>query len=262
MTSWSKMITRTLNVETKSENIPDLAQQDYVSQKYDSITRDDVTIIIPTLNEEEAISNVLNDVLTNGYNNVLVVDGFSTDNTVSIVKKHGVRVVEQKGVGKTGAVKMALEHVTTPYFVLMDGDCTYRAKDIEQFFPLMKNKQLVIGSRAGGRENISHLNRFGNWGINKIFNVFFDTNLSDVCSGLYMLDTEFARNIPFKTEGFDVEVEIAAYTARNGVIVETCIDYYPRLGQQKLRPFHDGVKIISTVLRQARTKPEINTLIK
>jgi dolichol-phosphate mannosyltransferase len=247
------MITSAFNVEKKSENKPDLTQKEHVSQTYDSITRDEVTVIIPTLNEEEAISKVLNDVLKNGYHNVLVVDGFSNDNTVSIVKKHGVRVVEQKGTGKTGAVKMALEHITTPYFVLMDGDCTYRAKDIEQFLPLMKNRQHVIGSRTDGRENISHLNRFGNWGINKVFNFFFDTNLSDVCSGLYMLDTEFARNIPFKTEGFDVEVEIAAYTARNGVIGETCIDYYSRLGQQKLRPFRDGVRIILTILRQARS---------
>jgi dolichol-phosphate mannosyltransferase len=251
MKSWGKMITRAFNVEINSENLPNLVHTDYDTQKYDSITRDDVTVIIPTLNEEEAISKVLNDVLTNGYNNVLVIDGFSNDNTVSIAKKHGVKVVEQKGVGKTGAVKMALELVTTPYFVLMDGDCTYRTKDIEQFFPLMKKRQLVIGSRASGRENISHLNRFGNWVINKIFNFFFDTNLSDVCSGLYILETEFARNIPFKTEGFDVEVEIAAYTARNGVIGETCIDYYPRLGQQKLRPFQDGAKIISTIIRQA-----------
>jgi hypothetical protein len=69
-----------------------------------------------------------------------------------------------------------------------------------------------------------------------------------------MMDTMFARNIPFKTEGFDVEVEIASYTAKNGIIGEACIGYYPRLGKQKLRPFNDGIKILSTILRQAYTK--------
>ena len=63
------------------------------------------------------------------------------------------------------------------------------------------HKQL-IGARTQGRENISRVNRFGNWGINKIFNLFFGTNLTDVCSGLYMLETSFAKEIPFTTEGF------------------------------------------------------------
>jgi len=214
------------------------------------ITRDDVTVVIPTLNEEEAISHVLEDVKNHGYKNILVVDGDSSDNTVNQVKKHGVEIIRQRGKGKTGAIETALEHVSTPYFVLMDGDCTYGAEDIERLFPLMVNSQLVIGSRSSGRENITYFNRLGNWVINKVFNLLFDTSLSDICSGLYILETEFARNIPFETEGFDVEVEIAAYTARNGAISEERIDYHPRLGVQKLSPIRDGVRIFITILRQ------------
>jgi dolichol-phosphate mannosyltransferase len=221
------------------------------NKKYSSIDRDDVTVIIPTLNEEQAISKVLEELKTYGYKHILVVDGFSIDNTVSIVKKNGVKIIEQEGGGKTGAIKTALENIYTPYFVLIDGDYTYSAKDIEQLFPYMRNAQQVIGSRANGRKNISPMNRFGNWGINKIFNLFNGTNLTDVCSGLYIMETEFAKKIPFRTEGFDVEVEIAAYTAKNGVLREANIGYYSRIGQRKLRPLRDGVKILSTILRQA-----------
>ena len=221
-----------------------------------SITRDDVTVVIPTLNEEEAIPHVLMDLKNHGYKNILVVDGDSSDNTVNQVKKHGIEIINQRGKGKTGAVETALEHVSTPYLVLMDGDCTYGAEDIELLFPLMKKSQLVIGSRSSGRENITYFNRLGNLAINKVFNLFFDTSLSDVCSGLYILETEFARDIPFETEGFDVEVEIAAYAARNGSISEAPIEYHPRLGVQKLSPIRDGVQIMLTILRQWLKRPE------
>ena len=218
--------------------------QEYFPNIYDL-----VTVVIPTLNEEEAISHVLMDVKTEGYNHVLVVDGNSKDNTIEIVKNYGIDIVTQKSKGKTGAVKAALEHIKTPYFVLIDGDCTYSAKDIKQLFPLVEHNIQVIGARTQGRENISKVNRFGNWCINKIFNLFFGTSLTDVCSGLYMLETSFAKEIPFTTEGFDVEVEISAFAASRGLISETLVDYYPRVGVQKLRPLRDGVKIVSTIFR-------------
>jgi dolichol-phosphate mannosyltransferase len=216
-----------------------------------SISQDDVTIIIPTLNEEEAIPHVLIDLTKQGYSHLLVVDGNSSDKTLDIVKEHGVKHVSQQGKGKTGAVETALKHIETPYFVLIDGDCTYSAEDIENLFPQMENNNHAIGARSSGRENIPTVNQFGNWGINKLFNFFFNTKLTDVCSGLYLLETSFAKGIPFTTEGFDVEVEISAYTASKGKISETKIDYFPRVGYRKLNPFRDGIKIISTITRLA-----------
>ena len=212
------------------------------------ISFDDVTIVIPTLNEEEAISLVLKDIQTQGYSNILIIDGFSTDSTIEIVKQHRVKVVEQKGNGKTGAIVTALDYIKTPYFVLIDGDHTYGANDIENLFYYIDNNKEVIGSRIKGRENISKVNRFGNWLINKSFNLIFGTNLKDVCSGMYLLNTDFAKSIPFRTEGFDVEVEIAAYASYFGSIAETPINFYERIGTQKLHPLRDGFQIVNSIL--------------
>ena len=62
-----------------------------------------VTVVIPVLNEEEGIERVIKKVKMEGYHNILVVDGHSTDHTVYRAKKSGVRVIYQKGEGKTGA---------------------------------------------------------------------------------------------------------------------------------------------------------------
>ena len=46
-----------------------------------SVSKDDVTVVLPTLNEEEAIGKVIEELKQVGYHNILVVDGYSTDRT-------------------------------------------------------------------------------------------------------------------------------------------------------------------------------------
>lgn len=223
-------------------------EDDLVISK-DHFNFNDVTIVIPTLNEENAIGIVLESVLQEGYEKILVVDGNSTDNTLNNIKPYGIECIIQEGKGKTGAIKTAINHIKTPYFIMLDGDCTYSAKDIENLLSHIGEKYEVIGTRTKGRENISPLNRFGNLIINKVFNLIFGTIITDVCSGMYMLDTKFAKDIIFETKGFDVEVEIAAHAAYNHSIVETPIEFLPRIGIQKLRPFEDGAKILYRIFR-------------
>jgi len=184
------------------------------------ISKDDITVVIPVLNEEEGIEKVIKRVKKEGYINILVVDGYSTDNTVSLAIKNGVNVIFQHGKGKTGAIKTAIEQLNTQFFVVMDGDCTYNPKDIENFLIHARSYDEIIGVRTTGRHNIPFLNRFGNWLINFIFNLLFGTTLNDVCSGMYLLNTGFAKELTFTTNGFDVEVEIAAQVASMGKIIQ------------------------------------------
>jgi glycosyltransferase involved in cell wall biosynthesis len=225
--------------------------QFYNGDSISELIKDDLTIVIPVLNEEEGIGKVIKEVKNEGYRNILVVDGYSTDKTVSIASNNGVKIVYQHGIGKTGAIKTAIDHIVTPYFIVMDGDCTYDPKDIHNFFPHLVNHDEIIGSRTFGRKNIPFLNRFGNWIINFCFNLLFGTNLIDVCSGMYALRTDFAKTLNLNTRGFDVEVEIAAQTAIEGSITQVPINYYERIGQQKLRPWKHGLQILSTVWKLA-----------
>lgn len=222
-----------------------LYSDDYISY----IKKDDFTIVIPVLNEEKAIGKVLYNVKKEGYKNILVVDGYSNDNTVKIASNNGGRVIYQKGIGKTGAIKTAIKLVKTKYMLIMDGDCTYDPKEIYKFYKYILNFDEVIGSRTYGKTNIPILNRLGNFIINTLFNLFFGTNLVDVCSGMYAIRTDFAKKLILKTKSFDVEVEIAAQAALNGRIISVPINYYKRVGKQKLRPFKHGFQILNTIIK-------------
>ena len=236
-------------------NLGSYSYQEYftpeIAQTGNQNEKDDVTIIIPTLNEEQAIEIVLNDIYFEGFHNILVIDGNSVDDTVPLVEKMRVPVYQQTGLGKTGALKTALQYVNTPYLGVIDGDCTYSAKDIGALLEKASHYNQVIGARSK-RNNIKNLNRFGNGVINLLFNLSFGTSLTDVCSGLYILKTSFAKEMTLETGGFDVEVEIAAQAAKSSKITEVPISYGKRIGTQKLNPFKDGVAITTTILKLSK----------
>ncbi len=216
------------------------------------IEKEDITIVVPTLNEEKAIKLVLTDAILEGYRNIMVIDGNSTDDTVGIVKQMNVNIYPQIGKGKTGAIKTALSYVKTPYFIVIDGDYTYSVKDIEPLMDMAPFYNQVIGARRD-KNNIKKLNRLGNKMINILFNFSFSTSLTDVCSGLYILNTSFARKMMLNTDGFDVEVEIAAQAAESKKIAECPISYGNRIGIQKLNPIRDGIRIVSSIFKLCKT---------
>jgi dolichol-phosphate mannosyltransferase len=217
-----------------------------------TVAKDMVTVVIPTLNEEEAIGKVLDELRAEGYRNILVVDGYSSDGTVEVAKQKGVEVVLQHGAGKAGAIRTALEHVKTPYMVVMDGDYTYDPKDIERMLVHAAKYDEIIGVRANSK-NIGWLHRLGNKIINIAFNLLLGASLSDVCSGMYLVKTEALRGVELRSRGFSVEVEIAAHMCSSGRVTEVPISYRRRVGRRKLKSLRDGFSILSTVFWLARS---------
>lgn len=213
-------------------------------------TKENVTIVLPVLNEEAGIGLVLDELTGHGYMHILVVDGYSTDHTVQIAESKGAEVVSQHGRGKTGAIKTAIDYVPTPYMLIMDGDFTYDAGSIDRFLDHAENYEQIIGARS--RDNISLLHRLGNNVITRIFNIMFDTSISDVCSGMYLLRTDSTKDLELHTGGFAVEVEIIAQMSMRGNVTEVPINYRTRIGRPKLSTWRHGSQIAYTILNLAR----------
>jgi len=215
------------------------------------IGKQDVTVVLPTLNEEKAIGIVIDELRNEGYENILVVDGYSKDMTVKIAGEKGVKVVYQHGKGKAGALKTGIEHVETSYLLIMDADHTYDPKDIWKFLEHANDYDEIIGVRVN-RENIPLMNRLGNWAITKAFNLLTGTSLRDICSGMYLLKTEAAKRLDIESASFDIEVEIATQLVSNGEVTEVPVSYRSRIGRQKLSSLRHGARILLTIINLAR----------
>jgi dolichol-phosphate mannosyltransferase len=213
-----------------------------------------ITVVIPTLNEESGIAKVLEELHSLNINNILVIDGYSKDKTVEMAAKLGAKTIFQQGKGKTGALRTAIDVVETPYMLVMDGDFTYDASCIDRLVQHLKSYDEIIGARIPTeRQSMSSVHKFGNRVITKVFNLLLSTNITDVCSGMYILRTEAARDIHLSTSGFDVEVEVASQIASAGRITEVPINYRPRMGRQKLSTWKHGFKIVKSIINLGRT---------
>jgi len=219
--------------------------------------KDEVCILIPTLNEGLTIGNIVREFTALGYTHILVIDGKSTDTTVKNAREAGATVRTQSGKGKGNAIIEAFEVIEQPYILMLDGDGTYSAKDAEKMLtPLFLGFDQVIGDRLINAEegSFSHINLFGNHMLNLLFKVAHSRDLHDILSG-YRAFTKLAiLQMHLKEKGFEIETEISVESVRNGQrVMVVPIKYSRRPGTAtKLSPFHDGFKIVSTIYRLAR----------
>lgn len=219
--------------------------------------KDEVCILIPTLNEDLTIGKIVHEFRALGYNHILVIDGKSTDNTVKVAREAGATVRTQSGKGKGNAIIEAFEVIEQPYILMLDGDGTYAPRDAEKMLtPLFLGFDQVIGDRLINAEEgaFSRLNLFGNHMLNLLFKVAHSRDLHDILSG-YRAFTHLAiQQMNLKEKGFEIETEISVESVRNGQrVMVVPIKYSSRPGTRtKLSPFHDGIKIVSTIYRLAR----------
>ena len=206
---------------------------------------------MPVLNEAEGIGPTIEELMSVGIaaDNIVVVDGGSTDGTPDAARRLGVLVVRQRGKGKADAIKEGLKYIKTPYVVVIDGDNTYPANYIPNMYKFMleEGHDEVIGVRPASKQPLVY--RVGNRALTMFFDALFGTHLRDVLSGLYLIRTEVLRGVSFEMKGFSVESEIAAHViSTGGSVGEVDIDYRRRLGRKKLRPWH-GLRIAMDMLR-------------
>jgi glycosyltransferase involved in cell wall biosynthesis len=219
-------------------------------QHEDSIheLREKVTVVIPTLNEEEAIGPLIDEIKEAGYRRVLVVDGYSKDKTVKIASDKGAKVVGQHGRGKTGAVLVARDIVDTPYFLLMDGDYSYDPKDIDKFVRHSNGYDHIIGFRPRNSPYISRTHKIGNWILTKTFNLLMGSNVPDVACGMYLMRTEKAKQLILDRQGFEIDQEIAAQMLLDGKVTYVPINYRARLGKAKAPTWRQGFRALFAII--------------
>jgi len=211
-----------------------------------------VTIVIPTLNEEETIGDVIERFKKLGYSDILVIDGKSSDRTREIAAEKGARVVIQSGEGKGQAIAEAFTIVDSDVVVIIDGDGTYMPEEVDKLLNPIRNDKAdhVVGNRFAGYEEgaFTKLNLVGNKILNTFFRFIYGVELHDILSGYRALKKEVYKNVELKKLGFEIETELTVETLVKGFrILEVPITYKRRSGRAKLRPIRDGIRIGKTI---------------
>ena len=221
---------------------------------------DDVCVLVPTYDEAETIDTVIDGYVAEGFEDVLVIDGGSTDGTREIAEDCGARVVVQSGSGKGQAVREAMDYIEQPYVLMVDGDATYRADEAEAMLePLFSGRaEHVIGNRFANIQPgaMSRLNQVGNSIINRAFRLIHGRNLEDILSGYRAFTYQSFQRLNLTADGFGIETEMAVECVKHNVRTSVVpITYQPRPDESEtnLRPFRDGGVILLTLYQMAKT---------
>jgi len=223
----------------------------------------DVSVIIPTLNEQETIGVCIQKVRQvfekYGIRGEIIVSDSSTDQTPEIARALGAIVVTPDKRGYGYAYRFAFKHARGKYIVMGDGDDTYDFLEMYKLLePLMKGEaDLVIGSRFRGRIEkgaMPWLHRWiGNPMLTKFLNLFFKAGVSDAHSGFRAIKRDALEKLDLRADGMEFASELIVETCRKDLrIKEVPINYYRRRkDESKLRSFHDGWRHMKFMLLNA-----------
>ena len=78
-----------------------------------NVLHSDITAIILTYNEEKHIERCLLSIKDTAKR-IIIIDSFSTDNTLNILKKHNVEILQNKFINQAKQLNWALENVNIP----------------------------------------------------------------------------------------------------------------------------------------------------
>jgi glycosyltransferase involved in cell wall biosynthesis len=147
-----------------------------------------VSVVIPAKNEARNLPEVLG-ALPADLHEVILVDGDSTDDTVSVALslRPDIRVVGQTRKGKGNALACGFAVATGDFIVMLDADGSTDPSEIPRFVDaLMAGADFAKGSRfmpGGGSSDISRIRRMGNFWLNRIVNLIYGTRYTDLCYG-------------------------------------------------------------------------------
>ena len=220
-----------------------------------------ITVVIPTLNEREAVGKVVGSVkqAMDGYEyRVLVVDGHSKDGTDEIARNMGATVIYQLGRGYGDALKTgffyARKRLDAKVIVMMDADLTYDPKYIPSLIePILKDKaDLVVGNRFAKIQKgaMPFVNRVGNRVLSLVAKLALGLNVYDTQSGMRAFKSELLESMNLVAVGMPLAMEMLAEARSvDAKIREVPISYRSRVGETKLSPLTDGGRILGTTVR-------------
>ncbi len=222
-----------------------------------------LTVVIPALNEEEAISSTLTRCLAvtesicqsaglKGIEWIVVSDG-STDRTAEIARSFAnISVVEfptNRGYG--AAIQHGFDTGTGDLLAFLDADGTCDpACFAHMCMQILDDRaEVVLGSRMGADSKMPRIRRVGNWLYAVLLGFLTGRSVTDAASGMRVLTRDAWQQLQPLPSGLHFTPAMSAKALVTHMrIVEIPIPYATRIGESKLNIFRDGFRFLSAIL--------------
>jgi glycosyltransferase involved in cell wall biosynthesis len=230
-----------------------------------------VSVVIPALNEARNLPHVLARIPADVHE-VILVDGYSVDGTVSVAREHwpGVRIVRQTRLGKGNALACGFPLASGDIIAVVDADGSADPAEIPAFVrALLDGADFAKGSRfvkGGGSSDITRLRTLGNRVLTALFNLCYRARYTDLCYGYNVFWRRHAAVLGLDAtapvsatgagrvwgDGFEIETLIHCRVAKAGLAVTEVPSFeHSRIhGVSNLNAYSDGMRVLRTILAE------------
>ena len=224
------------------------------------------TVLIPTYNEKENVAKVLAGVKAQGVDEILVVDGNSTDGTRELVTSLGYTLITQEGRGLGDAIKTGIKRAAGDVIIIVDADGSHDTADIPKLLAkINEGYDLVVASRYISAPKIKGLFKSGSSSYddtliraigNRMFTwmtrTFYKVPVHDILMGFKAFRKTIFEKVELKETGqqFDAEIIIKAQKAGYKLAEVPTVEYRREHGESKLSvPYHGG-KVLWVIIKE------------
>jgi glycosyltransferase involved in cell wall biosynthesis len=214
------------------------------------------TLAILALNEIDAIPHVLPKIQSHWVDEIIVVDGGSTDGTIEWCEAHGFRVLRQRRRGYGAAMREVIEHTDSDVVIEFMADGNSDPDAIPRLVAkISEGYDLVVGSRyiEGAKSYDDTLTtRFGNWCFTKLVNVLFGAHFSDAMMGFRAYRVDAFKTMEVDEDGLTFPTQGSIQFTRYGYrIAEIGASEPKRIGGvRKAHNLYTGLELLRMIARE------------
>ena len=218
-----------------------------------------IGVVIPALNEEQAIGRVIADIPA-WVDEIVVADNGSHDRTAAVARAAGARVIAVSERGYGAACHAGICALSAPDIVVfLDGDYSDFPQEMATLIdPIAAGEaDLIVGSRVNVASGaMTPQQRFGNWLACRLIRRLYGIQCSDL-GPFRAIRAEALRRLDLKDRAYGWTVEMQLRAAEIGLVYqEVPVSYRARIGASKISgtlrgSLMAGLTILTVIARSA-----------
>lgn len=214
-----------------------------------------ISIVIPTLNEEEGIGITIDSIKKEEFEKrnweyeVVIIDGNSTDKTREIAESKGAKIIIEPRKGYGRAYKTGLSKVDGDIIVTGDADGTYPFDRIHEYIDILlkENLDFITTNRFSGLSPraMTFKHRIGNFILSFTLRLLYGVKIRDSQSGMWIMKRDALKKLKPLEEfddgmPFSEEIKIDMFRNKEIKAREIPSMLYERKGEAKIQSWKDG----------------------
>jgi len=214
------------------------------------------TIFVLTLDEIDGVSAIMPKVKKEWADQIVLVDGGSTDGTIEKAKELGFEVIHQKNKGEGNACRVGTDATESDFVMFFSPDGNDVPTDIPKLIQKTKEGHDVVHISRFGKESISEdanwLERFGNNMFTFLVNSFFGGTYTDALNGFRIIKRKLWDELKTDAQFLNIEQQTCIRLAKRKIPIYEIEGMEPKRigGERKMRPLTTGAQLSYQIIKE------------